>query len=310
MLALSSSVAVRLAITLLFTFGLSFTLAAPIDSNATITLSFFTGNNEPVPTANATIETRATTCVQIPSLANSFRSNTNQAILALYQDSDCQSYLYSVAGMLANAHGARSLAWTDVDRDQSHTPGETFTDTSLDKSVKDSKAHLIQVAIIALSCTFVLIALGVYLCYMDNKRNLKRGGYVPEPSYPTGHRSMAEVSGPGRSVHQYNSHQRNTSSTSSTATFLPPYGQDTVTIPNQVGTGVGLEPGAIQQGRNTGFGLGYAEANRQRHSRKDSDIFLKNAIKTPPHSPYLRPSSVVSDHGGVKIETAAVYAPA
>ncbi|KAG0369368.1 hypothetical protein BGZ54_010126 [Gamsiella multidivaricata] len=167
---------------------------------------------------------------------------------------------------------------------------------------------------------------------------------------------MAEVSGPGPSIYQYNnSHYRDANSTASSISFLPPYGHgayskstvtgcDSVTPPeevfiansssqkiglstrcelpmtrtrsisnltNQVGTGAGLDPGSVQQGRNAGFGLGYdLEENRKRDSRRDSDITLGNAIMTPPHSPMLRPSSVTLDDNGQVIGRGGILMPA
>ncbi|KAG0214930.1 hypothetical protein BGX28_001136 [Mortierella sp. GBA30] len=155
---------------------------------------------------------------------------------------------------------------------------------------------------------------------------------------------MAEVSGPGRSLYQYNSHHRHTSSASSNISYLPPYGSETYSksaqaaggqdiktpdgahitttspsqkqvvapvssrqdapktrgrsfsnLTNQVGTGAGLDPGTVPQGRNAGFGLGYdLEENKKRDSRRDSDILMRDAMMTPPHSPSMRPSSAMS----------------
>lgn len=351
MSALSSSVVARLALALLLILNLSSTLALPIDPKSTITLSFLNGNNDLIPGPNATIEAHASSCIQIPTLASSFRSNSNQTVFAIYQDLNCQAYLYSVGMTLANVHGAQSLAWVDEDPAQTHAPGETFTDPLLtpDGNGKDVKSRLVLIVIISVSTVLFLIALGVYLCYMDNKRNLKRGGYVPEPLSPTGHRNMAEIP-PGQSDYKHDDHHRNASSVSSSVTYLPPYaseggyktavaGSDSMTPPeetlvatspsqkralpaaryelparkgsvskltNKVGTGAGLEPGAVQQGRNAGFGLGYDIEESRRHLRNDSDIILRDAVTTPPHSPFMRPSSVVSDDNGMVTGRAGV----
>ncbi|KAF9362294.1 hypothetical protein BGX34_006434 [Mortierella sp. NVP85] len=344
MSALSYRVIARLAFALLLV--ITITVALPIDPQSTISLSFFTGGNDLIPGDNATIVIHPTSCIQIPSLANSFRSNSNTSVFAVYQDISCKEYVYSVSVSLANIHGARSLAWVDSDATQKHEPGETFTDPSLtsENPGKGGKTQLI--VIISLSAALFLIALGIYLCYMDNKRNLRRGGYVPEPSISTD--KMAEV-------YQNSSRQGNAPSSSSVS-FLPPYGtedkgatvgHDGVTpsteagptsspiqrrsmsaarhqlqrsfsnLTNQVGTGAGLEPGAVQQGRNAGFGLGYDIEEHKRHLRRDSDIILRDACMTPPHSPIVRPSSVALDEngmvngpGGIKINPKAIHAPA
>ncbi|KAG0262325.1 hypothetical protein BG011_000078 [Mortierella polycephala] len=341
---------------------LSAVSAQAVDPTATVPVSFFTNNNDPVPNSNATIHIHSNNCIQIPILANSFSSSVAQAVFAIYKDESCQSYLYSVAELLPNLHGARSLIWTDLDQTQSHIPGETFTDPILsqDGSKDDAKkAHLIQVAIVSTVSGLIFVTLGIYLCYMDNRRNKRRGGFVPEPYSPTGHRNMAEVSGPGRSIYQYNSHYRNTSSTS-TNSYLPPYtsegyykpptvGLDSVKAPeeariatspsqkqaspisrfdmptsrsrsfsnltNQIGTGAGLDPGSVKQGRDAGFGLGYdLEDNKKRDSRRDSDIMMGEAMTTPPHSPGIRPSSTLSDysdlfasHGGLLHDSTLVH---
>ncbi|KAF9188501.1 hypothetical protein BGZ51_000538 [Haplosporangium sp. Z 767] len=319
--------------------------AQTVDPTATVAVSFFTNNNDPVPNSNATIHIHSNNCIQVPILANSFSSSNTQAVFAIYQDDSCQSYLYSVEEFLPYLHGAKSLIWTDLDLTQSYTPGETFTDPVLShgESKDDAKkAHIIQVAILSTLSGLIFVILGIYLCYVDNRRNKRRGGFVPEPHSPTGHRNMAEVSGPGRSVYQYNSHYRNASSTSSTNSYLPPYtsdgcyksptvGFDTVMVPeeariatspsqkqaspisrfdmptlrsrsfsnltNQIGTGAGLEPDSVKQGRDAGFGLGYdLEDNKKRDSRRDSDIMMGEAMMTPPHSPGIRPSSALSDY--------------
>ncbi|KAF9354131.1 hypothetical protein BGX26_008048 [Mortierella sp. AD094] len=354
---------VKAAVILLFiNISLTLTFALPIDPTATISLSFYTASSDPVPNTNATISVYGNNCLQIPILANSFISNSNQSIFALYQDDNCQSYLYSVEGLLANVHGAKSLMWVGNDPTQSHITGVQFTDPlfSNDQNKGITRARMVQIAMISLGVATLFMILGFYLCYLDNKKNQRRG-FVPEPRSPTGHRTMAEVSGPGRSVYQYNSHHRNASSTSSTITFLPPYASDgyeksgaqfnSVAHPeeakianspsekkssrydlptsrsrsfsnltNQVGTGAGLEPGSVQQGRNEGFGygLGYdLEESWKRDSRRNSDIILRDAVMTSPHSPQLRPSSVISDdfgqivgRGGVMIDSKEIYMPA
>ncbi|KAF9956533.1 hypothetical protein BGZ72_002704 [Mortierella alpina] len=325
----------------------SITFALPTDPTTNITLSFYTINNDPVPTPDASISTQSNKCVAIPSLANSFASSSNQSTLAIYKDGSCQSYLYSVEVLLANLHGAKGLMWMGDASAPTHLPGETFTDPVMANIADtDRRANLTKIAIIATSAGIIFILLGIYLCYTDNKRNQRRGGTVPEPYSPTGHRNMAEVSGPGRSVYQYNSHYRNGSSASATSniSYLPPYGSETyytkaaqaghdiktpeearVAFPpvqkqaapvsrydaptsrarsfsnltNQVGTGAGLDPGTMPQGRNAGFGLGYdLEENKKRDSRRDSDSLMRDAMMTPPHSPSMRPSSVMSDDNG------------
>ncbi|KAK3828994.1 MAG: hypothetical protein J3Q66DRAFT_383598 [Benniella sp.] len=348
MSAPSYRVIARLAFVLLLV--ITITAALPIDPQSTISLSFFTGSNDLIPGNNATIDIHPSACIQIPSLANSFRSNSNTSVFAIYQDINCKEYVYSVSVSLANIHGARSLAWVDSDATQKHEPGETFTDPSLtsENPGKGGKTQLI--VIISLSAALFLIALGIYLCYMDNKKNLRRGGYVPEPSIPTD--KMAEV--------YQNSSRHGDAPSSSSVSFLPPYGtedksaaagHDGVTpsteagptssptqrkpmpaaryqlpmtrersfskLTNKVGTGAGLEPGAVQQGRNAGFGLGYDIEEHKRHLRRDSDIILRDACMTPPHSPIVRPSSVVLDEngmvngpGGIKINPKVIHAPA
>ncbi|KAG0232126.1 hypothetical protein BGX31_005264 [Mortierella sp. GBA43] len=328
-MALSSLPAWASALLLFFCF--SSTLALPIDSS-TFSLSFFTASNDLIPGPNATIQVRDGSCISIPSLATSFRSNSTQAVFAVYQDDTCLAYLYSVDVSLSNVHGARSLAWVGVDPAQTHAPGDTFTDPAFtydaDKE-RSRKTQLMQIVVVSVSSVLFLIALGVYLCYMDNKRNQKRGGIVPEPP--------KEAPGSGRS----DGHHRSVSSSSS-VTYLPPYasegytkaaaaGHDSATTPearivispsekndipaarynlptrersiskltNQIGTGAGLEPGAVQQGRNAGFGLGYDPNENRGHARRESEIILKNAVITPLHSPILRPSSVISDNGMV-----------
>ncbi|KAF9165254.1 hypothetical protein BGX21_009617 [Mortierella sp. AD011] len=298
-------------------------------------------------------------CLLIPVLANSFISNSNQSIFALYQDDNCQSYLYSVEASLASLHGSKSLMWVDNDPSQSHTAGVQFTDPLLsgDQNTGTSRSRTLQIAMISFGIAVILVILGLYLCYVDNKKNQRRG-YVPEPDDPTRNRAMAEVSGPGRSVYQYNSHQRGASSTSSIITYLPPYAGNgyekseekfsSVAYPdeakiantpsekrssrynlpnsrsrsfsnltNQVGTGAGLEPGSVQQGRNEGFGYGLGcdlEDNWKRDSKRNSDIILRDAVMTSPHSPQLRPSSAISDdfgqvagRGGVTNDPKEIY---
>ncbi|KAF9285176.1 hypothetical protein BGZ68_004101 [Mortierella alpina] len=336
---------VLMAFLILITTFSSFTSALPTDSTTNITLSFFTINSDPVPTQDAFISTQSNKCVAIPSLANSFSSNSNQSIFALYKDDSCQSYLYSVEVLLANLHGAKGLVWVGDSPAPTHVQGETFTDPAMvNIADTDRRSKLTKIAIIATSAGVVFILLGIYLCYADNKRNKRRGGTVPEPRSPTGHRNMAEVSGPGRSVYQYNSHYRNGSSASSNISYLPPYGSETYytktaqaghdiktpeearvatspvqkqaapvsrhdaptsrarsfsNLTNQVGTGAGLDPGTVPQGRNAGFGLGYdLEENKKRDSRRDSDSLMRDAMMTPPHSPNMRPSSVMSDDNG------------
>ncbi|KAF9964121.1 hypothetical protein BGZ70_006919 [Mortierella alpina] len=333
----------------------SFTSALPTDPTTNITLSFFTVNSDPVPTPGASIISQSNRCIAIPSLANSFSSNSNQSIFAIYKDDSCQSYLYSVEVLLANLHGAKGLMWMGDSPAPTHTQGETFTDPAMANIADtDRRANLTKIAVIATSAGVVFILLGIYLCYTDNRRNQRRGGTVPEPHSPTGHRNMAEVSGPGRSVYQYNSHYRNGSSASSNISYLPPYGSETYytksaqaghdiktpeearvatspiqkqaapgwekwlrvppvsrydaptsrarsfsNLTNQVGTGAGLDPGTVPQGRNAGFGLGYdLEENKKRDSRRDSDSLMRDAMMTPPHSPNMRPSSVMSDDNG------------
>ncbi|KAF9571224.1 hypothetical protein EC968_000820 [Mortierella alpina] len=335
---------VFMALFIIITYS-SFTSALPPDPSSNITLSFFTINSDPVPTPDASIITQSNKCIAIPSLANSFSSSSNQSTFAVYKDDSCQYYLYSVEVLLANLHGAKGLMWMGDSPAPAHAQGETFTDPAMANIADtDRRANLTKIAVIATSAGVVFILLGVYLCYTDNKRNQRRGGTVPEPHSPTGHRNMAEVSGPGRSVYQYNSHYRNGSSASSNISYLPPYGSETYytksaqaghdiktpeearvatsptqkqaapvsrydaptsrarsfsNLTNQVGTGAGLDPGTVPQGRNAGFGLGYdLEENKKRDSRRDSDSLMRDAMMTPPHSPGMRPSSVMSDDNG------------
>ncbi|KAI1315908.1 hypothetical protein EDD11_000222 [Mortierella claussenii] len=350
---------------LFLTLCLSPTSAQPLDPAATVTLSFTVGINDPVSKPSTTSEVHANSCFQISSLATSFSSSLDQSVFAIYQDAHCESYLYSVEAYLTNLHGAQSMVWVGVDQTNLHVLGETFTDPvfTVDQAKEDRRTRLIQILAISLGSAFILIGLGLSFCYMDNRRNLRRGGYVPEPSSPTGHRTMAEVSGPGRSIYQYSSHYRSSSSASSSISSLPPYGggenyvkavsagYDIVTPPqeariasypiekktlgpsryelsttrprsysnltNQVGTGAGLDPGSVQQGRNAGFGLGYDIEMNKRDSRRGLDLVLQDAMVTPPHSPRLRPSSVISDdngqiigRGGVLIDSHDIYMPA
>ncbi|KAF9109181.1 hypothetical protein BGX27_007890 [Mortierella sp. AM989] len=333
---------------LLISITLTCTFSLPIDPTATISLSFFTSNNDPVPNSNATISVYGNNCIQIPPLANSFVSSSNQSVFALYQDDTCQSYLYSVEASLADLHWAKSLMWMNNDSSQSHSPGVQFTDPELAGETQgvDAKRDVIRIAIISL-VVVIFILLGMYLCYIDNRRNRKRG-YAPEPGNPTGHRAMAEVEGPARSIYKYNSHTRNTSSTASSVTYLPPYASDgyeeseaakqqqqqhqqygnvahpeearisnTVNekksprydlptsrsmsfsnLTNQVGTGAGLDAGSVRQGRNEGFGFGLGcdlEDSWKEDSRRNSAIILRDAVMTSPHSPQMRPSSVISN---------------
>ncbi|KAF9433311.1 hypothetical protein BGZ76_009619 [Entomortierella beljakovae] len=358
----SSTAKVFLALILLV-IGLASTFAAPIDPLQTLSLSFLTQHGDPVPNTDANLSLSGNNCLKIPSLSYSFKSNLDTAVFALYEDDDCQSYLFSVESFLENVHDSKSLMWVGIAESEIYIPGNTFTDPVLSgEPVVDTKrARLIQIAMISVGVALFFITLGLYLCYLDNRKNMKRG-FVPEPSSPTGHRNMAEVSGPGRSIYQYNSHHRNTSSTASSVTYLPPYASDgyeksgvmqydSVAQPeevrianspsekkssryelpnsrsrsfsnltNQVGTGAGLEPGSVQQGRNEGFGygLGYdLEDSWKMDSRRNSGIILRDAVQTSPHSPKMRPSSVISDdygqivgRGGVLIDSRDIYMPA
>ncbi|KAF8927831.1 hypothetical protein BGZ58_010084 [Dissophora ornata] len=268
-------------------------------------------------------------------MANSFSSDFNQSVFAIYQDSGCQSYLYSVKALLTNLHGAKSMVWVDVDQTGDHAPGEAFTDTQLsqDGDADGRSARLTQVVVISLIGAAIFIGLGIYLCFLDNRRNQKRGGFVPKPSSQN------------RSLYPYGSQRHSAGSAASSVPYLPPYDVETYSKPgtmehgnavtppkeahtatppsqkialsssryempttrstsyssltNQVGTGAGLDPGSVQQGRNAGFGLGYdLEESTKRSSWRYSDVSLRDAIMTPPHSPGLRPSSVISDDNG------------
>ncbi|KAG0362149.1 hypothetical protein BG005_006493 [Podila minutissima] len=336
---------------------LSFVAAQTTDPLATtITVSFYTSNHDPVPGAGATALASQNNCVAIPTLTNGFESSFNQSVFAVYQDTNCQAYLYSVTGLLANTHGARSLIWTENDLSGLHPIGETFTNPLLShgKTEEERRTRLIQVAIISVAAATFFILLGLYMWYMDNKKNKARGGVVPEPHSPTTGRSMAESSANAKSS-LFGFHRKN-ESTASSISYLPPYGEEIAAKPSphqsdahlqprqhpnavnsstheggmaksgsfsllsyKVGTGAGLDPETVPQGRNAGFGLGYdLEDNKKRDSRRDSDILMRDAMMTPPHSPSMRPLSMISDDGmylgrhslSVSVDATVVQIPA
>ncbi|KAF9375924.1 hypothetical protein CPB97_011148 [Podila verticillata] len=305
--------------------------------STTVTVSFYTNNHEPVPGASAALASQ-NNCVTIPTLTNGFESSFNQSVFAVYQDTNCQSYLYSVIGLLANTHGAGSLIWTENDLSGAHPIGETYTNPLLSgQNEEQRRTRLTQVAIVSVAAAVFFILLGLYMWYLDNKKNKARGGVVPEPYSPTTGRSMAESSANNQNTKSslFGFHRKN-ESTASSISYLPPYGEDSATKatprpseqspqprqhPNavnsstheggmaksgsfsllsyRVGTGAGLDPEMVPQGRNAGFGLGYdLEDNKKRDTRRDSDILMRDAMMTPPHSPNMRPLSMMSDDGG------------
>ncbi|KAG0338054.1 hypothetical protein BG004_007381 [Podila humilis] len=325
----------------------------------TISLSFLNSNHEPVPGVAALAVTAQSNCVAIPILTTGFESSVNNSVFAVYLDSSCQSYLYSVTGLLANVHGAQSLMWTESDLAGLHRIGETFTNPLLShgKTEQERKASLLRIIIVSVGGTVFLLMVVLYLWYIDNKKNKARGGFVPEPCSPGGgggERGMAESSlskDNGKGV-LYGYHRKN-ESTASSISYLPPYGGEdnsnsatpktasprqnqsqgggggsekkqqgrlypTMSINSsathheggmtksgsfsllsyKVGTGVGLDPESPSQGRNAGFGLGYdLEENKARDTRRDSDIMMRDAMMTPPHSPNMRPYSMASEDG-------------
>lgn len=305
---------------------------------ATVTLSFYANNHDPVPGSSATALVSQNKCITIPTLTNGFESSLNQSIFAVYQDTNCQSYLYSVTGLLANTHGAGSLMWTENDLSGAHPIGETYTNPQLSsgQTEEQRRTRLIQVAMVSVAAAAFFILLGLYMWYWDNKKNKARGGVVPEPYSPTTGRGMAESSANNQNTKSslFGFHRKNESAASSIS-YLPPYGEDSAAKatprlseqhpqprqhPNavnstheggmaksgsfsllsyKVGTGAGLDPETVPQGRNAGFGLGYdLEDNKKRDTRRDSDILMRDAMMTPPHSPNMRPLSMMSDDGG------------
>ncbi|KAF9407950.1 hypothetical protein BGZ94_002511 [Podila epigama] len=325
-----------------------FTTTAQGTVDTTITLSFFTGNHDPVPGANSA-QASQNSCVAIPVLTNGFESSLDQAVFAVYQDTECQSYLYSVNGLLANLHGAKSVIWTEVDTSGAHPPGETYTNPMLShgKTEEERKAKVAKIALLSTGGALIIIFLGIYLWYIDNKKNKARGGVVPDPYSPTTGRSMAEASssfnGNGKGKGALLGLHRKNESTASSISYLPPYDDEEAYIKSnennnnnnkessrpsehrlrqhpassnthheggmtksgsfsllsyKVGTGAGLDPEMVPQGRNAGFGLGYdLEEYKRRDTRRDSDVLMREAMMTPPHSPSMRPLSMVSDDG-------------
>ncbi|KAI9240752.1 MAG: hypothetical protein BYD32DRAFT_407632 [Podila humilis] len=307
--------------------------------SATVTVSFYTNNHDLVPGANATALVSQNNCITIPTLTNGFESSSNQSVFAVYQDTNCQLYLYSVTGLLANTHSAVSLMWTENDLSEAHPIGETYTNPLLStgQTEEERQARLIQIAMVSVAAAVFFILMGLYMWYLDNKKNKARGGVVPEPYSPTTGRGMAESWANNQNTKSplFGFHRKNESAASSVS-YLPPYGEDSAAKatprpseqppqprqhPNavnsstheggmaksgsfsllsyKVGTGAGLDPETVPQGRNAGFGLGYdLEDNKKRDTRRDSDILMRDAMMTPPHSPNLRPLSMMSDDGG------------
>ncbi|KAG0052489.1 hypothetical protein BGZ83_002519 [Gryganskiella cystojenkinii] len=205
-------------------------------------------------------------CVELPATTSSFyyapgpststltpaSSDQNTVpLFAIYQDTNCQSYLYSVAAQLNDFHGvALSLSWTASEPPVStgevvvHIPGVAFVDPLLTSTPqkKDTKhSYLIQIVIVSLGAALVFVGVGLYLCLRDNSKLFKKGtrGYSDSQQ---GRPSMAEMSGPGRSVYQYESqhHRRHSTSGGSAASsvsYLPPYGAQHQ-LPQQQGRGI------------------------------------------------------------------------
>ncbi|GJJ75778.1 hypothetical protein EMPS_08136 [Entomortierella parvispora] len=386
----------------------SSTDAVPLDPSSSIVLSVVNTDG-----STTTLTATKSSCVQLPSAAASFaaeEANTQiTPLFAVYQDATCQTYLYSVESLLKDlntrAPVPQGVSWIGMDPSQTNrTPGETFVDPSLSTGKETKRSYLVQIVIVSLAGAVVLVGAGLYLCYRD-KKDLQQRGFNPQ-----GRPSMAEMSGPGRSVYQYESHHRQGTSGSATSSisYLPPYGlasgagathhgegvtdtksphQDPASptqvsglgcsvpsspsqpppagfaqdmnyhhqqqpqspsqkqasdfeevsspstpvppsssgvlplprptstahmmttpttrarsysnLTNRVGTGVGLDPGSVPQGRNAGFGLGYdleeCEVG-EKDRRRDSDMMMMSAamMDSPPSSPHLRPSSALS----------------
>ncbi|KAF9546462.1 hypothetical protein BGW38_009661, partial [Lunasporangiospora selenospora] len=80
-----------------------------INVSSSIIVQFLNSNGAPVPGPNAVITVALSSCIPVPAFATSFNSSSNRAVFAIYEDANCGSYLYSVASLLPNLHGAKGL---------------------------------------------------------------------------------------------------------------------------------------------------------------------------------------------------------